>query len=126
MDPQILPGKTNAERLTYRCEFERIADEYRFIDNDEVSIFVPWDDEGKALLDELTSAEPSTDVYVRLQRYTVSVPFWMIRDYEEVGALQLVGNIRVLEIMPGSRRLYSDSLGLLAAGEGELDTLIVC
>ena len=106
-----------------KFSFEQYADYYRFIADDGVAVFVPWGEEGVALLARVESGEISSDLWRALQRFSVSVPRWALQQYESY--FRPVGAYYVLETRPGSVSLYSEEVGLLKAGEGELDLLMV-
>lgn len=106
-----------------KFSFEQYADDYRFIADDGVAVFVPWGEEGLSLLERVEAGEVSSDLWRALQRFSVSVPRWALQQYESY--FRPVGAYYVLETRPGSVSLYSEEVGLLKAGEGGLDLLMV-
>ncbi len=103
--------------------FESYAQKYRFIEDDGVSVIVPWGERGEELLDRIESGEISSGLRRALQRYAVSVPRWAVaKSYE--GCIRVMGPLYVLETRLGSSSLYSDEVGLVSADEGELDALV--
>lgn len=109
-----------------RCKFsfERYADDYRFITDDGIPIFVPWGERGEELLSRVETQEISTDLWRALQRFSVSIPRWALANGYE-GYIRSVGPYHVLENRLGSSNLYSEEVGLLKVGEAELDLLLV-
>lgn len=115
---------TDGAAFAGELSFECYADEYRFITDDGIPVFVPWGEQGKYLLKRVESGEVSSDLWRALQRFSVSVPRWAAQnDYR--GYIRTVGAYYVLEDRPGSALLYSEEVGLLKAGEAELDLLMV-
>ena len=108
---------------TGKFSFEQYAEDYQFIADDSIPVFVPWGEEGMALLERIESGEVSSNLWRALQRFSVSVPRWALEQYESY--FRPVGAYYVLETRPGSVSMYSEEVGLLKAGEGELDLLMV-
>lgn len=113
------PGAASAGKLS----FEQYAEDYRFIADDSVPVFVPWGEEGAALLERVELGEVSSDLWRALQRFSVSIPRWALQQYENY--FRPVGAYYVLETRSGSVSMYSEEVGLLKAGEGEFDLLMV-
>ena len=107
-----------------KFSFEQYANDYRFIADDGIAVFVPWGEEGMALIERVESGEVSSDLWRSLQRFSVAVPRWALQQYESY--FRPVGAYYVLETRPGSVSLYSEEVGLLKAGEGEWDLAFAC
>lgn len=117
-DWQILGKDARTGLFEYRCEFENVANEYQFIDNDNtVEVFVPWGDEGKTLYGQIESNGIYLGVRTRLQRYLVQIPCWMIQSYRDAGVIRDIEGILVLEDELGAPSYYSDETGLCQPGE---------
>lgn len=103
--------------------FEQCAMDYRIIDDDMVPVFVPWGDEGRKLLRELLASENPAGMAMRLQRYSVGVPVWLLGEYEKAGALETLEPFHILKD-DGCRSFYREDVGLTAVGEEALELLI--
>ncbi|MGI6230364.1 MAG: CRISPR-associated helicase Cas3' [Tractidigestivibacter sp.] len=108
--------------------YKEISDSYKFINEETVSIFVPWGATGEALLQEIEARNSSDQaLYQRIQRHSISVRMWEYKKYEEAGCIRRIGTfpVPVLETRNGARRLYDDNLGLLDVDEGVIETAII-
>ena len=102
--------------------FRDIADEFRLIEENTVSIIVPWGDEAKHLRAHALSGRLGDMPYRRLQKYTVQV---YPQEFAGMGhdCIQTVAETFHFLI---ADRLYSKDLGLLPSDQGvDLDTLIM-
>jgi CRISPR-associated endonuclease/helicase Cas3 len=112
------------QACVYSCEFRRIADAYRIVDDDGVGVFVPWGSEGAALLDRMKGGELGLGFGALVQRFSVSLPPWMVRECRDAGSLYEVGPWLVADIGFGSALTY-DELGLGKPSEGPVFDYIV-
>lgn len=106
---------------------ETVARRYHFIDQDTVSVFVPWEQDGERLLELIENDEFSYESYPRLQRFTVSLPRYLFTEYEKVGAIRHLERfpVPVLETRDGLEQIYDSERGLMSPGEEMLDVLVV-
>ena len=121
---ELVNENGHGRAATCEFSFERYANAYEIIKDDGVAVFVPWGEGGEALLGRIESGEESADLRRSLQRYSLSVPRWLVTG-EYADSLRAIGPFHVLEMREGSEGLYSEELGLLRTGEGELQTLCV-
>lgn len=105
--------------------FDTCSQLYKVIDDDGVSVFVPWGDEGRELYARLLKAENPAALTRYVQRYTVNIPKCLFDAYARDGLVD--GNIAPFSIMQandGRRVLYSEETGLLSLGKEERESLI--
>lgn len=102
--------------------FEQCALDYRIIEDDSVPVFVPWGDEGRALLKELIGSENPAGMAMRLQRFSVGVPIWSIEGYRKADAVEELEPFLILR-EDGCRSFYREDVGLVAVGEEVLELL---
>lgn len=102
--------------------FEQCALDYRIIEDDSVPVFVPWGDEGRALLKELLGSENPAGMAMRLQRFSVGVPIWSIEGYRKADAVEELEPFLILR-EDGCRSFYREDVGLVAVGEEVLELL---
>lgn len=102
--------------------FEQCALDYRIIEDDSVPVFVPWGDEGRALLKELFGSENPAGMAMRLQRFSVGVPIWSIEGYKNADAVEELEPFLILR-EDGCRSFYREDVGLVAVGEEVLELL---
>ncbi len=108
----------NIQNKSRSLQFRDVADAMRIIDEDTVSILVPFGP-GKELRNSLIKMrmyDIDRSVTNQLQRYSVSVPISTFHELRNMGYVQtLHGMIHVLVIDD----LYSNETGLLIHGLGE-------
>lgn len=111
-------------------DFESWAKTYKIIEDDSVSVFVPWHDRGQSLMSELHKAcsrgVPPAAFASKLQSFSVGVPRWRFDKLKSDGAVddKTYAPIRVLDVVHDCNVLYSDELGLMDLGEGESVDLV--
>lgn len=95
--------------------FCTVAEKFRLIDENTFTIYVPYQEEGAALISRLQVGMCSKELYRKLGRYAVSVYQQHFRALYDVGAIQtakevptLDGNSAILTDMS----LYSETMGL--------------
>ena len=125
----ILKGLTGMEGLQALSKglisYETISDEYKFISDEGVDLFVPWGEKGERLFGQLEAGHFSPQLYSSLQRYSISVPWWLYQEYLGMGAIRMLqDNFATLETRVGARILYDPERGLLAPDEGKLDSIV--
>lgn len=103
---------------------EQIAYDYRFIEDDTVSVFVPWSAEGIQALHDIRSAKAPAGLFMKAQRYSVSIRKPVFDIYCSNGSIEQVPPFWILRVDMGGERLYDDAVGLLVPGEGVMDVLI--
>ena len=104
-----------------------IAERYRFIQEEDISVFVPWGQDGSDLLSSIEAKEFSQEMFPRLQRFTISLHGYLYKDYEAHGAIRRISGfpVPILETRNGIECLYDDRKGLLAPREEGLDLLVI-
>lgn len=109
------------ERLR-SMEFEYAAMHYQIIDDDTVSVFVPWGEEGNAILRALLEDNTSQELTSHIQSYSISVPIWAYKGYCQSGAISTHGIYPVLEYNQ-SKSFYREDVGLVDIGREEMGFL---
>lgn len=106
---------------------ETIANRYRFIADDTIAVFVPWGSEGETLLQLIEEDEFSSEMFPRIQRFTISIKNYLFEQYDRAGTIRHIAGfpVPVLETGDGMKCLYDDERGLLGFGEEKLDVLVV-
>lgn len=106
--------------------FERYAHEFHVIDDQSVSVFIPWEEQGRELLGKLRAAEFSAGLAPQIQRYSVSVPHWVFQEYDRHHhAVERIDPFFVIQPTDGCERQYRNDLGLLPPGEGDMELLVL-
>lgn len=108
--------------------FETISERYRFIDNEEIGVFVPWGEGGERLLGRIESDEAwGYDFFPQIQRHSINVAPWSYKKLQEAGQIRRIDGfpISVLEMRDGSRPVYDEERGLLDPETVDLSALIV-
>lgn len=94
--------------------FRSVAEEFRLIDNETRTIYIPWQD-GSELITRLKNGERSRQLFRELGQYSVSVYEQHYRKLDMAGALEpLEDGSFILRDM----RLYSQETGLTLEPEG--------
>ena len=104
--------------------FERVASDYRIIEDDTVPLLVPFDGESCAILQELRLAEDPARIAMRAQRHCVSIPRWLLFEYQKIGATETVGPFAILR-EDAVALLYRSDIGLLKPGEEAPELLFI-
>ena len=108
-------------------EYESYAHEYKIIDDVTNAVYVIWDDEGRRLIDlarKLAPTGEATALFLPLQQYAVGVYPHVLSQLMRNEDVEEVGDYYVL-VQDALISRYSDEVGLLPVGEGELNSLIV-
>lgn len=112
-------------------QLETIARDYRIIEDDTRSVFVPWGPGGIKLLAEIRETirrgVPSAFLTMKAQRSSVSVRAQLYDALRREGVLDedSLAPIVVLRLDMDGLTYYSNEVGLLAPGKEELNELIV-
>jgi CRISPR-associated endonuclease/helicase Cas3 len=72
--------------------FRSVAHDFRFIDDDELPIIVPYGDEAQSVLESLRRGQADRAVYRRLQQWIVTVPDGQIKALLRAGSIVPVGH----------------------------------
>lgn len=98
--------------------FESCGETFRFVEDEGVPVFVPWGDDGLALLEKARTGKVDIRTARAMQRYTVSVPMWLYKKLDEQSAIVRYQDMpyRILEPMDGSLRCYSEEKGIVVEG----------
>jgi CRISPR/Cas system-associated endonuclease/helicase Cas3 len=62
-------------KLPFHFQYRTIAEKFRFIENDQIAVLIPFDEKAEALLDELRNEAipPHRGLFRGLQRYAVQI-----------------------------------------------------
>lgn len=90
--------KANINDLLYRkCpQFEQAANAFHMIDDNTLTIYVPYSDNGRALIEALMEGSYSQRLLRKLQRFSVNVPINRREEVERMGTVKLSDNVYVL------------------------------
>ena len=124
---------TNSDKWSLYCSdgsypFETISDRYRFIDNADVGIFVPWGEGGERLLNRIQSKDPwGPDLFPQVQRHSINVAPWMYQKYQSAGLIRRIDGfpVPVLETRDGMNEGCEDERGRLDPEAGGIETLVI-
>lgn len=105
--------------------FEEYGEKFRLIDDEGVSVFIPWGKEGSELLEVIRRSVCPASLASRLQRFTVSVPVYQFKYIENQGGIEKLGPFYILEPDNGCRKFYGEERGLLSMGEEEMHLLMM-
>lgn len=107
--------------------FDDCDKDFRFIDNVGTTVFVPWGQEGANLLELLREGKLGIREMRQAQRYTVSVPLWLLDRLENKAALTSAEGVPYLILEPfgDELRCYSEEKGLVADSNDEMAFLSV-
>ncbi len=108
-----LRGKENLDIKNVMEKVDRyacrdIAEAFHLIENDTYTIYIPWHEKGKELIDALRKGEKSKELFRRLGRYGVNVFEPHYREFLRLGNIELVQGLAVLNNM----ELYHEETGL--------------
>ena len=110
-------------------DFADYAHDYRIIDDDSISVFVPWGEEGLALLRELSrrckNGDAPAAMATKLQRSSVGIKKWRFDTYKKTGFISTAFEpLFVLNMEGDCESYYSDEVGVLEPGGEEQHDLI--
>lgn len=97
--------------------FRTMAEKFHFIDQNDKTIYIPYQQEGAALTERLKAGECGKSLYRKLGRYAVGVYAHDFQKLYNVGALLTAENVPALDAdsaILADMALYSDAIGLAA------------
>ena len=100
--------------------FKTVAETFHLIDRNTYTVYVPYDEAGAALLQQLQEGKRSRDLYRKLGRYSVSVYEQHFQALYAAGALLTAREIPALDedsAILQDMDLYNESLGLSLEAE---------
>jgi CRISPR-associated endonuclease/helicase Cas3 len=102
------PEMFNANSMIF--QFRTAAQKYKVIDDQSQSIFVPYGEDGAAMVERLIgSVFPYRSLMRKLQRYSVSVPSWKYQKMLEAGVIEVVHEHATVLI---DNAIYDEAVGL--------------
>lgn len=101
-----------------RWDFARDDEEFELVDDSGVPLFVPWNEEARALLERMKD-DFSMPVSRECQAFTVSVPPYLLDQLQQQGAVIEYGPYMVLQPFGDGVRFYSDAKGVVAPQSDE-------
>ncbi|MGI6221980.1 MAG: CRISPR-associated helicase Cas3' [Prevotella sp.] len=115
--------KANITDLLYRpCpQFEKAAQNFKMIDDDSLTIYVPYLEEGESLTGQLVKGEYSAGLLRKLQRYCVNVPIGLRDDIERMGVFKVSDYVYVLS----DCSYYNEKTGLVLDNKWLDENLII-
>lgn len=101
------------ERLEF--DFKTAAENFKFIENTTVTVIIPYDDDAKELIQELTYTQFPLATIRKLQTYTVNIYEGEFMNLQTKGVIQTIGDqYHVLdENWMGKDKYYHPKTGLL-------------
>lgn len=102
-------------------DFESAANAFHMIEDDTLTIYVPYSEEGEKLTEKLCNGDYCVQLMRKLQRYSVSVGMHMRDDIERMGALKLSDRMYVLPDCSN----YDANMGLVSDNKWLNDDLII-
>lgn len=112
LDKENILGLLDEGLKSLSFQFREISDKFRIIDEDTMSVIIPWDDNCRKILDEVRCGNYSRSLSRRLQPYTVQVYEDEYEKYVNSGLIEDIdGVFKVLKTM----NFYSEDVGLLQA-----------
>lgn len=110
------------DSLYKQCpDFELAANAFHMIDDNTLTVYVPYSEEGEELTEELRSGDYSVPLMRKLQRFSVNVPISKRDDIERMGVLKLSDYTYVLPDCSN----YDNSTGLVFENKWLDDNLIL-
>lgn len=110
------------DSLYKQCpDFEQAANAFHMIDDNTLTVYVPYSEEGEKLTEELRSGDYSVPLMRKLQRFSVNVPISKRDDIERMGVLKLSDYTYVLPDCSN----YDNSTGLVFENKWLDDDLIL-
>ena len=115
------PGRLEGGNLP----FESCGREFRLVDDSGTSVFVPLGERGGRLLAAIRNDSLDIREMREIQRFSVNVAPWQLRDLEDRSAVAREGgmNMYVLEPHDGTLGSYSTEKGLLLEDEAGACTI---
>lgn len=98
--------------------FESCGAEFKFINDNGVTLYVPWDTEGKELLDNIREGNLDIQQARSIQSYCLTIPMHLMRKLDEVSAITSYPPYLVLEPADDELKYYSNEIGLHIPDEG--------
>jgi len=89
-------------------KFEDISNEFKFIENNGKTIFIPKDKEAESLLNKIKYVGMSKSLYRQLGRYSVNILTYEYDNLKEQNAFETIEDIIVLRDL----EIYSNEVGL--------------
>lgn len=121
----VLPSlQARSREVVY--PFESVARSFHFIEEDSVSVVIPWGQRGRQLVEQLRRSDHPESLFRALQQYSVSVRKWAVGEYRNKGWISDVGSVSVLDWGSGGelQGRYSELTGLLSPSEEPLEACI--
>lgn len=114
LDEYNILGNLNAGANQLSFQFREIAENFKFINSDTVSIIIPYNEDCKKLLKEAEESDYPGSYSRKLQRYSVSIT---PSELEQIRALRKLRSIdkviyHLVEDEEESNKLYNSRLGL--------------
>ncbi|WP_186438425.1 CRISPR-associated helicase Cas3' [Cohnella terricola] len=125
LDKHGILRNLNGAADEYSFQFREIAEKYRFINEDTVSVVIPYNTACREILQQATDSRYPTSFSRKLQRYTISLYPKELEYLHKKGRLETIGSaIYYLQDTEGGfegeiNDLYGDRLGLKIYAEEE-------
>ena len=91
--------------------YETCGEDFRFIKDEQTTLFVPWGDEAQELLAAIRSGEVDISQSRKIQSYCIGVRSYAVRELEAASAVTSYPPYLVLEPREGTLPNYSDEKG---------------
>ncbi|MDQ6960971.1 MAG: CRISPR-associated helicase Cas3' [Mariprofundaceae bacterium] len=114
LDKADIEGLLQPERDLSNVQFRTAAMKMKLIDDTGQTVFVRYNETSENLLDDLKKWGPNREMMRKLQRYTVTVPEYALKQLLACGDIQETGSNLYVQVCA---ELYHPDLGLLLKGE---------
>ena len=106
--------RCNPNKKVFTFDYKTISENYKFIEEDTVGIFIPYSNKALEILDDLENGTFDLNDMSAVGRNSVAVPYYL---YKEMVERRLIKTFKempvpILETGSGSKRLYSSEYGL--------------
>ncbi|NUU59405.1 CRISPR-associated helicase Cas3' [Paenibacillus agri] len=114
LDEYNILGNLNAGADQLSFQFREVAENFKFINSDTVSIIIPYNEDCKKLLTEAKNSDYPGSYSKKLQRYSVSITPSELEQIRALGKLEIIDKViyHLVEGKEDSNKLYSSRLGL--------------
>jgi len=110
----IFSELSDSDRCTnMNLSFERYSDDFKLIDDDSVSVFIPWGETGMGIYENLCRDEADVTLARAIQKFSVSVYHYDFNRLVDAGRIVSCGSFKVLEPCVGELIGYSEEKGLV-------------
>ena len=93
--------------------FREVAEKFRLIKEEGEALLIPFDDRARGLIAGLRRTEFPGGVLRRLQRYTVQVPGYMMKELKQAGVVEMIQGVYPVLVEEMVEQYYREDTGLV-------------